>query len=74
MKAIGACLLLFAGITWLIGGNVIYFRACQRKKVAPWPTSFRAWASLNGKDWLGLAMLVMVSLSLAAIATYLLNR
>jgi len=74
MRAIGACLLFIACITWLAGGNAIYFRACQRKKVAAWPSSFRAWASLSAKDWLWLGTLVLVSLSLAAISIYLLSR
>ena len=66
MKAIGASLVVIAMALWLIGGNVIYFRACQRRKVSPWPVSVATFRSMTRRDWIQVFVLggiVLVSAS-----------
>jgi len=73
MKTVAALLLLVAVAAWIGGGNAIYFRACARAKVSPWPTSAAAWRSLTGRDQAQLGVLAAVSISIAALAVWLIS-
>jgi hypothetical protein len=74
MRAIGAILLVCSTIGWLIGGNIIYYCACQRKGVVPYPVGDNVFKVFARRDWIRLVALATIVLLTGSIGGTLMRQ